>query len=107
DVSPNVMIMYFISSLPISAPGTGALTRETEPGQHAGHGSPSGSPHRRNQMRLDLLEGVRTPQWSGHHSSHGIRHHGHPQLPRRKQAHGRAKAPVTVRSFDPRRTAPV
>jgi hypothetical protein len=26
--------------------------------------------HRRNAMRLDPLEGVRTLQWSGHHSSH-------------------------------------
>jgi hypothetical protein len=30
-VSPNVMIMYFISSLPVSAPGTGVLTDGARP----------------------------------------------------------------------------
>jgi pimeloyl-ACP methyl ester carboxylesterase len=75
DVSPNVMIMYFISSLPISAPGTGARTSETEPRQHLDTAHPQGSTHTRNEMRPDPLEGVRTLQWSGLHPSHasGIR----------------------------------
>src|SRR4030095_1376566 len=56
--------------LGISAPGTGALTSETEPRQHFWTRLTLRVLPRRNEMRLDLLEGVRTLQRSGLHSSH-------------------------------------
>src|SRR5215211_5115134 len=75
DVSPNVMIMYFISSLPISAPGTGALTSETEPRQHSGHGSPLGSYPQEERDETGPPGRRENPPMVGLHPSHasGIR----------------------------------